>query len=137
MPPWQVKALLILLLAGCFAAFQPNPAPKLKLLVFEGSDWCANCWRLEKNILSDSVFVQRISELGIGIERIDFPQRKKLPDEVQRHNESVAAEYDFDGSFPTLLLARADTFLFQKIRFSNQSPEEFLDELVSKKNALE
>ena len=79
----------------------------------------------------------RIAELGIGIERIDFPQRKKLPDDVQRHNESVAAEYDFDGSFPTLLLARADTFLFQKIRFSNQSPEEFLQELASKKNALE
>ncbi|MCC6726924.1 MAG: hypothetical protein IT258_20650 [Saprospiraceae bacterium] len=131
------KISLVLLLACLAAASRPLSAPKFKLLVFEGSDWCTNCWRLEKNILSDSVFISRSAEMGIEVERIDFPQRKKLSDEVRIHNESVATQYNFDGSFPTLLLARVDTFLFQKIRYSNQGTDEFLQEIAARKSALE
>ena len=128
-------ALFFLVFLGM--AFQPLSAPKLKLVVFEGSDWCANCQRLEKNLLSDSFFVQRLSNLGVEVERVDFPQRKKLTEDKQLQNETLAEQYAFDGNFPTLFLSRADTLRYLKIGYANQSSEEFLNMLQSKLPQLE
>ena len=69
------------------------------LYVFTGSDWCADCRRLKKNVLSDSVFIASMERNKIKIEIIDFPQRIKLSPEVVKHNEAVAETFGFQGIF--------------------------------------
>lgn len=98
-----------------------------ELLVFEGSDWCHNCQRLEQYVLSDSIFTLEIQKMGIALQRVDFPQRKKLSKETRQRNEALAKRYGFDGSFPTLILARPNRSLFKKI---NHRPDESIGQLL-------
>ena len=68
---------------------------------------------------------------GIAIERIDFPQRKKMSSEQIEFNSFVAEKYSFDGQYPTLILARNDKLLFSKLSYLNQSVDEMIDDLNS------
>ncbi|MEW4925066.1 thioredoxin fold domain-containing protein [Algibacter sp. 2305UL17-15] len=88
-----------------------------RLVVFEGSDWCVNCRRLEKNILSDTSFTAFLSANKIGLTRVDFPQRKKQDIQVKRNNEILTERYKFDGRFPTLILSRTDTLFYKRIYY--------------------
>ena len=74
------------------------------LYVFEGSDWCTNCMRLEKEVLSDSGFQQFLERKHIVLHRVDFPQRKKLAPMQVATNDSLANVLKFEGNFPTLFL---------------------------------
>jgi hypothetical protein len=128
-----MKVLLISLylftaFTGSFA-FHERPPAKYRLLVFEGSDWCANCRRLEKTILRDSTFLQGLETGSVELQRLDFPQRKKLSPETRKANETLAERYGFDGNFPCLVLSRTDTLLFRKIKFTNQPATDLLQEI--------
>lgn len=74
------------------------------LYIFSGSDWCAPCIQLEREILSDSSFIKILSEQHIEMKKVDFPQRKKLAQEIIKSNESIAEKFSFDGTFPTLII---------------------------------
>lgn len=41
-------------------------------------------------MLSDSNFIHEMKISSIEIERIDFPQRKKLPESIQLYNKETA-----------------------------------------------
>ena len=127
-----MKALLFIIFISIMAITKQQTYFQYKLLVFEGSDWCANCHRLEKNILSDSLFINQLGKNSIEVERIDFPQRKKLSKNIQSYNRAIAEKYEFDGVFPTLLLIKKNDDSFQKIAYQNQSVEEFLKLIQSK-----
>ncbi len=116
----------------CSFGFNIKGQAEYKLIVFEGSDWCSNCQRLEKNILMDNIFLEQLEKLSIQIEKIDFPQRKKLPVETKNYNNMIAEKYNFDGTFPTIIISRTDALIFQKIIYSNQSVEELMSEIKSK-----
>ncbi len=119
-------------------AFTPTTNPgKFKLIIFEGSDWCANCQRLEKKVLTTPSFLTYMKENNIALEKVDFPQHKKLSKETRKYNDEVADRYSFDGSFPTMILSRTDTFAFSKITYTNDSPQELLDQLKAKKQLLQ
>lgn len=85
-----------------------------QLFVFEGSDWCASCRKLEKNVLSDSTFKAFLQEKQIEIVKVDFPQKKKLPLDTQKRNEALASQYNFTGEFPMLVLAKKETASYQR-----------------------
>ncbi len=118
-------ALFFSLFCVCLIA-NSNTNQAAILFIFEGSDWCTNCARLEKKILTDSAFQQQINLLDIKLERIDFPQRKKLPPEVKEHNNRIAEKFEFDGSFPTLIIARLDNNQYRRIYYQNENVEEML-----------
>jgi thiamine biosynthesis lipoprotein len=71
--------------------------------VFAGSDWCANCIRFEKKILSTKEFLSFADE-NIVILKADFPQRTPLSAPLQEQNASLAEKYNPNGVFPYLLL---------------------------------
>lgn len=102
------------------------------LIVFEGSDWCANCIRFNSNIASDSVFYKFLSEKKIKLEFIDFPQRKTLERSVQEYNASLAEKYNFKGVFPTIILIDNRTDEFKYVNYANQNPREFIALISSK-----
>jgi len=107
-----------------------------KLIVFEGSDWCPNCISFEKNVLSNDVFSKFLENNQIEIEKIDFPQRKKLSKEQIKYNASVAEKYAFDGSYPTILLTSSATEKYLRLRYSNQTVEELINEIKLKMEKL-
>ena len=128
------KAVICLSLVFIFSGFKTlhNSEITYQLIVFEGSDWCSNCRRLEKEILAKDDFMQFLNQHNIEIQRIDFPQRKKLSEEEKKYNASMAEKYAFSGVYPTLFLSRADTFKYEKVAYINQSVDEFTSQIAQK-----
>ncbi|WP_420399921.1 thioredoxin fold domain-containing protein [Flagellimonas sp.] len=124
-------ALVFLLLA-----FSPNREVEsgYRLILFEGSDWCVNCIRLEKNVLSNTAFITYAEKHSIHIERIDFPQRKQLDEATQQYNAEMAEKYNFQGIFPTLILEKTDTKETQTLEYLDQSCSDFIAQLSSNLN---
>ncbi|MEZ4808717.1 MAG: hypothetical protein R2819_00035 [Allomuricauda sp.] len=116
-----------------FLSFSLIPLGKIdthyKLVLFEGSDWCVNCIRLNKTVLTDTAFINFLEMENIQIERIDFPQRKKLDEQTQAYNASVAEKYGFQGLFPTILLVRNNTDETVTIDYHDQGPNEFIQQI--------
>lgn len=124
-----MRSVIILFILCCFGmGFKANSGiqSRVVLYVFEGSDWCTNCARLEKKILADTGFQREISLLNIKMERIDFPQRIKLSSEIKEYNDRVAEKFGFDGTFPTLIIVRTDTDQYRRIDYQNESADEML-----------
>jgi thioredoxin-related protein len=95
------------------------------LYVFEGSDWCANCRRLEKSILSDSDFLALLDSNQVLIERLDFPQRKKLAKETVEYNQDMSEKLGFKGDFPTLVIYSRKSQKYTTLHYTNQDTAEF------------
>ena len=105
-----------------------KPVAKRKLIVFSGSDWCKNCIRFKKDVLSSEVFI-RFAKNNIEIVTADFPQRAKLSREEVTRNEALAEKYNVEGEFPRLVLLSEDESGSTVIPYISQSPEQFVAEL--------
>ncbi|HMG93500.1 MAG TPA: thioredoxin family protein [Chryseolinea sp.] len=121
----------------CSAQIQNNAEEAFKvstetnkpvLLVFAGSDWCANCIRFEKRILSTGDFLS-FAEKSIIVLKADFPQRTPLSAALQEQNASLAEKYNPDGVFPFLLLLTPGKSVLSSIIYRDQSPAQFIDEI--------
>ena len=123
---------LLLLLFG-FApllfSIQVDPGSPYLFLVFEGSDWCSNCRQLEKEVLSQEGFTTFLEERNIQLQKVDFPQRKRLSKEEKKANEQLAERYGFQGNFPTMFLSRSDTLQFVQLSYDRQSSDELQAEI--------
>lgn len=102
---------------------------KKVLLVFSGSDWCAPCIQLESKILSTNMFLD-FANKNLVIIHADFPQRKKLSKEIQSQNDALAEQYNPKGEFPEIVLLRSDKSVVKKLSYSNQSTDEFINEIT-------
>lgn len=117
-------------------AFKAPPS-SYQLLIFEGSDWCRICIKLEQTILSNDAFINFSKEQQIELIRLDFPQRISLDQKTQDYNASMAEKYNFDGSFPTLLLVNETSEVVEKITYRNESLSDFLGIMVNTLEAYE
>lgn len=71
-------------------------------ILFEGSDWCPWCMRLENEVLQDPTFSQNLQEKFIFV-NLDFPRRKPQPPELAKQNQQLKQQYSVKG-FPTVLI---------------------------------
>lgn len=111
---------------------------KLILLNFSGSDWCAPCVRLRKEIFDSPGFNEAAASLVLV--NADFPRNKKnqLSKEQQRRNDELAERYNQSGKFPFTLLLNADgKVLHSWDGFPSAGKSPFLEELKTqcKQNA--
>lgn len=84
-----------------------------KLYYFSGSDWCAPCVRLKKEVIDNEGFVTGIEALGVVIEVVDFPQRKKGISRVElSYRDSLAKVLNPQGKFPLLVYYESDSNYF-------------------------
>lgn len=85
-----------------------QPAQKLVILNFSGSDWCGPCIQLKKEIFESEEF-KKFADERLELVRADFPRQKKnqLPKEQVKYNESLAEKYNPSGRFPLTLLLSA------------------------------
>jgi thioredoxin-related protein len=82
---------------------------KLILLNFSGSDWCAPCIKMKKEVFESETFFSK-SDKQLVLVRADFPRSKKnqLSPDQTKHNEALAEKYNPDGKFPFTLLLDAN-----------------------------
>ena len=78
---------------------------KLILLNFSGSDWCAPCVQMKKDVFGSESFSE-FAEQRLVLVQADFPRAKKnkLSKEQTAHNEALAEKYNSEGKFPLTLL---------------------------------
>jgi thioredoxin-related protein len=81
---------------------------KLILLNFSGSDWCAPCIKLKKEVLTTASF-ESYADKKLVLVRADFPRLKKnqLETSQKAANEALAAKYNPKGKFPLTVLLNA------------------------------
>ena len=67
---------------------------------FTGSDWCGWCKRLTASVFSKPEFKKWADENVVLLE-LDFPRRKKIPDEIRQQNQSLQQAFKVRG-YPTV-----------------------------------
>ena len=79
---------------------------KLILLNVTGSDWCAPCQLLEKEVFSTSEFKAFIAKNFIPV-TIDFPAKLKLSADLTQQNEALQKQFAMETP-PTLIVITAE-----------------------------
>lgn len=97
------------------------------IIVFSGSDWCAPCIKLDKNIWQSDTFKKEATKQWI-IVRADFPRKKanELPKEQMDRNRKLADKFNPDGSFPLVVILDNNGKVLGKMGFKNVAPEEYI-----------
>ncbi len=72
------------------------------LVNFTGSDWCYWCQLLSGEVFEKEAFLKFAGDNFVLL-KVDFPQKTKLPQGVQKANQSLAEKYGIQG-FPTIVL---------------------------------
>jgi thioredoxin-related protein len=104
------------------------------LLNFSGSDWCAPCIKMKKEIFETDKF-REFAETNLVLIRADFPRTKKnqLDANQKEHNEKLAEQYNPQGQFPLTLLLDSNGKVVQEWNgYTNMTVDAFIDELRSK-----
>jgi thioredoxin-related protein len=107
---------------------------KLIMLNFSGSDWCAPCILMKKDVFDKPAF-QEYALHNLVLVRADFPRQKKnkLDPKQQSHNEELADQYNSEGKFPLTLLLDADgQVIYEWDGYQRTSAEEFVEQLKTK-----
>jgi thioredoxin-related protein len=114
------------------AKIEATKENKQILLVFSGSDWCAPCMKLEKNIWQSEVFKNEADEKYILI-KADFPKKKanQLSAELSENNKKLAEKYNKEGNFPLVVLLDKNGKVKGMTGFKNVSAEQYVKLLNS------
>jgi thiol:disulfide interchange protein len=76
------------------------------VLNFTGSDWCAWCKIMDKQIFQQPDFEKFVTEYAIPVE-IDFPRRLEQSPKVKARNAELKTKHKVRG-FPTVVLLHAN-----------------------------
>ena len=105
------------------------------ILVFQGSDWCAPCIRLDREVWSTETFRDYARGHFVML-RADFPRKSKnaLPKEQQEANAKLAEAYNKNGIFPLVVVLDANGRVLGKTSYKKMSPDEYIALLESFKS---
>lgn len=102
------------------------------ILVFQGSDWCAPCIKLDKRIWSSKEFQEYASDHFVML-LADFPRKKqnRLPIEQKNKNEQLAEAYNRNGYFPLVVVLDKDGKVLGQTGYKNISVQEYINLIES------
>lgn len=97
------------------------------IIVFSGSDWCAPCIKLDKNIWQSEAFKSEAAEEWVLV-KANFPRKKanELSKEQTEHNRKLAEKYNIEGSFPLVVILDKSGKVLGKMGFKNVTPEGYI-----------
>lgn len=100
------------------------------VLVFQGSDWCAPCIKLDREIWTTSIFKNYAAEHYIML-KADFPRKKKnaLSKEQTQANTILAEKYNQKGIFPLVVLLTSDGRELGRTGYKQVGPKQYIEEL--------
>lgn len=107
------------------------------VLVFQGSDWCAPCIKLDKEIWSSAEF-KGLSKDHFIMLKADFPRKKanKLSEQQTAQNAKLAETYNKEGFFPLVLVLDKKGNVLGKMGYEKISPKAYFEKLKSLERAL-
>lgn len=102
------------------------------ILVFQGSDWCAPCIKLDREIWSTEEFKAYATSHFIMLQA-DFPRKKAnaLPDDQQQANALLAEKYNKKGIFPFVVVLDCEGNVLGQTSYRKITPSEYIDLLES------
>jgi thioredoxin-related protein len=105
---------------------------KTIILVFQGSDWCAPCIKLDREVWSTTVFKTYAKEHFIMVQA-DFPRKKKnaLSKEQSKINATLFESYNRNGIFPFVVVLDAEGKVLGETSYKKMTPENYIKELNS------
>ena len=97
------------------------------ILVFKGSDWCAPCIKLDKEVFNTETFQLYAKDHFVMLEA-DFPKRKKnaLPESLQNHNNALAEKYNKRGIFPFVVVLDKNGNVLGETGYMKSSPSAYI-----------
>jgi thioredoxin-related protein len=109
------------------AVQESKKSDKLVMLVFQGSDWCAPCIKLEKKIWQSEQF-KTYSKESLVIVKLDFPRKKvnQLADFQKEHNNKMAEKFNTNGYFPLVVILNNKEEILDRFGYENWSPETYI-----------
>ena len=113
------------------AAKQDKPI----ILVFQGSDWCAPCIKLDKEVWSTPEFKSYAKDHFIMLQA-DFPRKKanSLAPEQQEKNNQLAEKYNQNGYFPFVVILDENGKVLGETGYQKMQPNEYIKLLNSFKS---
>ncbi len=98
------------------------------ILVFSGSDWCAPCMKLEREIWNSETF-KNYSKENYTLLKADFPKRKKnaLTADLQDHNNQLAERYNKNGFFPLVVVLDEKGKALGQVGYKKSTPREYIE----------
>nr|WP_321235411.1 thioredoxin family protein [uncultured Psychroserpens sp.] len=108
---------------------------KTIVLVFQGSDWCAPCIKLDKEIWHTDEFKNYAKDHFVML-KADFPKRKKnaLSPTQQEHNNKLAEAYNKNGYFPYVVVLDGKGNVLGSTGYKKVSPSQYIKILESFKS---
>ncbi len=102
------------------------------ILVFQGSDWCAPCIKLDKEIWSSNEFID-YSKNHFVMVKVNFPRKKKnsLTSEQQAYNNSLMEKYNTKGYFPFVVVLDKNGTVLGNTGYKKTTPTEYIKLLNS------
>lgn len=100
------------------------------VLVFQGSDWCAPCMKLDREIWSTDAFKEYAADHYVMLQA-DFPRRKAnaLSEEQTKANAALAEKYNSSGVFPLVVVLDADGNVLGQTGYKKTTPDLYIKEL--------
>ncbi|MGB5419793.1 thioredoxin family protein [Algibacter sp.] len=102
------------------------------ILVFQGSDWCAPCIKLDKEIWSTEAFI-KLSKNHFIMLKADFPRKKanKLSKELTEQNGKLAEAYNPQGYFPLVVVLDKNGKVLGKTGYEKTTPNDYFTKLIA------
>ncbi|MEZ4898857.1 MAG: thioredoxin family protein [Saprospiraceae bacterium] len=97
------------------------------ILVFQGSDWCAPCIKLNQEIWQSEEFKAYASEHAVLL-KADFPRKAKnqLPPDQLKKNERLAEKYNKQGFFPLVVVLDNEGNVLGTTGYKKTTPEAYI-----------
>lgn len=105
---------------------------KTIILVFSGSDWCAPCMKLEREIWETDTFQIYANDHYVMV-RADFPRKKanKLSKEQEGKNAQLAERYNPYGYFPAVVIIDKNKKNLGQTGYKKLTPQKYIEHLNS------
>lgn len=102
------------------------------ILVFQGSDWCAPCIKLDREIWSTKEF-RAYAATHFVMLQADFPRKKinALPEEQEQANAQLAETYNKKGIFPFVVVLDCEGNVLGQTSYMKMTPSEYIELLES------
>jgi thioredoxin-related protein len=102
------------------------------ILVFQGSDWCAPCIKLDRDVWSTDTFTAYAKDHYVMLQA-DFPRKKKnaLPEAQAQANAQLAETYNRQGIFPFVVVLNSEGQVLGQTSYKKMSPTAYINHLES------
>ncbi len=100
---------------------------KTLILVFQGSDWCAPCIKLDREVWGTDTFKKYAKDHFVMVQA-DFPRKKAnvLPEAQKAANAKLAEKYNQRGVFPFVVVMDHEGNVLGETSYKKTTPEKYI-----------